>query len=717
MKEFRSNWRKGSLFLLLCIAMLSIQAQPVEKKDFKYISPLPGSSCILPGNNIALRHGDILNASSVKNFKIEVRGSKRGNIPGKTLLSDDQKTILFLPGEPFEWGERIFVTTGNEIKTEKGVEINPVSFWFDISKSLPDLAEDHSMMDEFQMIELLQKPHPLPRTITLKDNNLPEDFPELTVDYTNNPCESEYYFVAPFGYWGWFPDNVPYLIIFDYRGVPLFYQKMEGHPYDFKVQPNGNLSLYYNLWPTPAHIELDSSYQQIDTYTMGNGYGGTDFHELLLLPNGHAIVMTYDPQFVDMSQIVPGGHPNAIVKGWIIQELDADKNVVFQWRSWDHYDITDADEYVNLTDSLIDPIHGNSIELVGEDAMLLSPRNFNEITKIDRNTGEIIWRLGGENNMFDFVNDTLRFSRAHDVRLLQNGHISLFDNGTYHPEPQYSSVIEYDVDEENFEVSLVRRLRSDPDILGVIMGNAQQTSNGDFIAGWGSGVPGLTEFNPNNEIALEVYFAGINYRAFRFPWSTNYFTCQSDSLHFGYMWYEETRTKTVEVINPRDEPLILTSYHTGGPAYSVEDDFPVTVPPHESIGLTVTLSPDEPGTYKDVLTLNADFNTEELTRRIARQVKLIGYATQNQSVEDNRYAGIRIFPNPVTGSLTVTLEEPTETAQLVVYDNQGRRVKFISLSDQVHNSVDLSDLQPGLYNLQFLSAGGRVVYSSKIIKQ
>jgi hypothetical protein len=717
MKNNKSNWSKVSLLMLLLLTIFSVGAQSLEKLDFQYISPLPGSSRILPGNNIALRHGDVLKTSSMKHFDIEVRGSKQGIIPGKIILSGDQKTILFLPDKNFEWGERIFVTTSAGIRTENNAEINPVAFWFDISKAVPDLTEDHSMVDEFHLVELLQKPHPLPRTTIAIDNNLPEDFPELTVNYANNPHETEYYFVAPFGYWGWFPDNVPYLIIFDYRGVPVFYQKMEGHTYDFKVQPNGNLSLYYNLWPTPAHIELDSSYQQIDTYTMGNGYGGTDFHELLLLPNGHAIVMSYDPQFVDMSQVVPGGHPNAIVKGWIIQELDADKNVIFQWRSWDHYEITDADEYVNLTDSLIDPIHGNSIELVGDDAILLSPRNFNEVTKIDRNTGEIIWRLGGENNMFDFINDTLRFSRAHDVRLLQNGHLSLFDNGTYHPEPQYSSVIEYEVDETDFEVTLVRRLRSEPDILGVIMGNAQETTGGDFIAGWGSGVPGLTEFNPANEIALEVYFAGINYRAFRFPWSTNYFTCQSDSLDFGNMWYEETRTRTVEVINPRDEPLILTSYHTGGSAYTVDEEFPFTVPAHESMAVSVTLSPDEPGTYIDVLTLNADENSEELTRRIAQQVKLVGYATQNQAVEDNDAAGIRLFPNPVAGSLTITLEKPFETELLVVYDNHGKTVKSVILPDESHFSVDLSSLHPGLYSVQMFASDGRVIYSSKIIKQ
>ncbi len=47
--------------------------------------------------------------------------------------------------------------------------------------------------------------------------------------------------------------------------------------------------------------------------------------------------MSYDPQMVDMSKIVPGGNPNATVTGLIVQEIDENKNVVFQWRSWDHF--------------------------------------------------------------------------------------------------------------------------------------------------------------------------------------------------------------------------------------------------------------------------------------------------------------------------------------------------------------------------------------------
>lgn len=171
---------------------------------------------------------------------------------------------------------------------------------------------------------------------------------------------------------------------------------------------------------------LDSTYTRVDTYRAGNGYS-TDLHELQLLPNGHALLMIYDPQTVDMSRIVPGGNPAATVVGLVIQELDAQKQVVFEWRSWDHFQITDATAE-DLTAAVIDYAHGNALERDADGNILLSSRHMDEITKIDRQTGDIMWRLGGKHNQFTFVNDPQPFVHQHDVRRLPNGNITLFDN-------------------------------------------------------------------------------------------------------------------------------------------------------------------------------------------------------------------------------------------------------------------------------------------------
>ena len=40
-----------------------------------------------------------------------------------------------------------------------------------------------------------------------------------------------------------------------------------------------------------------------------------------------------------MDLIVEGGNPNARVEGLIIQELDSDHNLIFEWSSCDHFDV------------------------------------------------------------------------------------------------------------------------------------------------------------------------------------------------------------------------------------------------------------------------------------------------------------------------------------------------------------------------------------------
>ena len=99
----------GLVFVMLI--SLAGFSQQNETINFKYISPVPGSSLIMPENNIAFRHGDQIDSSTLKNFKIMVEGSQRGKISGETILSSDGKTIIFKPDFPFQAGERVYVKT------------------------------------------------------------------------------------------------------------------------------------------------------------------------------------------------------------------------------------------------------------------------------------------------------------------------------------------------------------------------------------------------------------------------------------------------------------------------------------------------------------------------------------------------------------------------------------------------------------------------------
>jgi hypothetical protein len=200
----------------------------------------------------------------------------------------------------------------------------------------------------------------------------------------------------------------------------------------------------------------------------------------------------------------------------VIEEIEPDGTVVFEWRSVDHFNVTDA-QHEDLTGETVDHVHPNSLDLDADGNILLSSRHLDEVTKISRATGAIIWRLGGKNNQFTFTNDPGHFSHQHDARRIANGNILLFDNGNYHA-VHYSRAVEYRLDEQAKTATRVWQYRHTPDIYGYAMGNAQRLPNGNTMIGWGASNV-ITEVRPDGTIAFEMTMPpGVfTYRAFRLP--------------------------------------------------------------------------------------------------------------------------------------------------------------------------------------------------------
>ena len=67
-----------------------------------------------------------------------------------------------------------------------------------------------------------------------------------------------------------------------------------------------------------------------------------DNHDLKVLPNGHALVFGTEVRTMDLSALVPGGKTAASVTGGVIQEVDANQRLVFEWHTFDHIAITDS---------------------------------------------------------------------------------------------------------------------------------------------------------------------------------------------------------------------------------------------------------------------------------------------------------------------------------------------------------------------------------------
>ena len=141
------------------------------------------------------------------------------------------------------------------------------------------------------------------------------------------------------------------------------------------------------------YVLMDHSYREIKRVRAGNGYEG-DHHEFLITPEDTALITIYSEVPWDLSSV--GGPADSAVLDGIVQEVDIETGkVLFEWHSLEH---------VGLEESYLKPndyFHINSINVYDENHLLISSRSTCTVYKVDRKTGEIVWRLGGKKNDFE----------------------------------------------------------------------------------------------------------------------------------------------------------------------------------------------------------------------------------------------------------------------------------------------------------------------------
>jgi hypothetical protein len=495
----------------------------------EYLSPQPGSALVSQQSNIIIRAKKSVDlAVPIEASRFLVVGSKSGEHAGELSLSDDGRTLVFEPSGVFAPDEAVTVELRPGIFTKEDTGTQTLKFGFRTS-SLSSL-DQKVFLNQWRNSEISplakeerQTLGQITRLGKLGSDSLPSSFPARTVIAAGATAPG-FLFLASFKiaeasdhlfFASLVLSDKQYLMILDNSGKPVFYKQMGSMSTDFKLQPNGYLT--YNDNVDDTFYELDSNFVIINNFTTGNGYQ-TDLHELLVLPNGHALMLAHDPEIVDMSKIVEGGNPYTTVIGAVIQELDQNKKVIFQWRSFDHFQVTDATRE-DMKAATIDAVHPNTIEVDTDGNLLLSSRHMDEITKINRQTGEVIWRWGGKNNQFKFTNDTLGFSHQHTIRRTPAGTLMLFDNGNYRTD-MGSRAVEYSVDEHLKTATLVWQYWHSPDVKSIAMGSVQRLPNGNTLIGWGTASPAVTEVRPDRSIAYELQLPDsiVSYRAFRYPW-------------------------------------------------------------------------------------------------------------------------------------------------------------------------------------------------------
>src|SRR5829696_341763 len=320
-------------------------------------------------------------------------------------------------------------------------------------------------------------------------------------------------------------------LIVDDRGEVVWFRPLPavfGRAMDLKVQSyKGSPVLTWMETPgefASEYVIADSTYREIARIRAANGYDG-DHHEFHISPQDTALITIYSPVPTDVTPV--GGPLNGLAWQGIIQELDIETGeVIFEWRSLEHvgFDETYA-ELMQDGRSGFDYFHINSIDVDHDNNLLVSARETFAVYKIDRKSGEIIWRLGGKKSDFE-MGPGARFAFQHDARRLPDGTISIFDNGTtiFHddlPEAiEESRAIVLEVDEDKIKAKLVSVYTHPDKKYADAAGNTQVLPNGNVFVGWGRALA-ISEFDHDGKMLFDLTLPAENrsYRSFRFPWN------------------------------------------------------------------------------------------------------------------------------------------------------------------------------------------------------
>jgi Arylsulfotransferase (ASST) len=255
-------------------------------------------------------------------------------------------------------------------------------------------------------------------------------------------------------------------------------------------------------------VVLDPSYRQVARFGAARRLHG-DLHEFLISPQNTALVLSNEVRPWSGGQVVGG----------VVQELALPSGrLLWEWRTLDHVAIAET-EIKAKPGPRFDYFHVNSIDVAPDGNLIISGRNTWAAYKVDRRTGRIIWRLGGQRSTFA-IGRGANFEWQHDVREHPGGLVSVFDNAAAPKEEPESRALLLQLDVKHRRATLVRAYTHRPErVLSHFLGNTQLLPNGDVFVGWG-GSQYMTEFTRAGAIVFDARLprGGQSYRAFRFPW-------------------------------------------------------------------------------------------------------------------------------------------------------------------------------------------------------
>jgi hypothetical protein len=306
-------------------------------------------------------------------------------VTGRVRFADSVSVAYGMPGTTLDSVTPAFASAGTEV-------VLPV---FGL---LPDRTYELRLIAHGEGGTLSSEP------LHVTTGSLPADLPRFQAGGTS-PSPGYVLFAA-----GW------YGLVIDNTGRVVWYVRFpEGPSLNFQAQPNGRY-IARPLTPDTSDVKPLVEFDPLGAVTRKLGCARSlraRFHDVLIQPDGSYWLMCDETRVMDLSSI--GGAPGAMVTGTVVQHLDPAGGLLFDWSPFDHFEITDVDQETR-SGPTVNWTHGNALDLDADGNLLVSFRSLNEITKIDTQTGSVLWRMGGLRNQFTFPDSGPPFLGQHGVR-------------------------------------------------------------------------------------------------------------------------------------------------------------------------------------------------------------------------------------------------------------------------------------------------------------
>jgi hypothetical protein len=479
----------------------------------EHTAALPGTNVDVspgPDTNTANPHTQIsfVGAPPREIRQVSVVGARSGQHSGRLHGYSQGDGASFAPNTPFDAGEHVTVSA----VIGAGTASRQIAFHFRVDSPYPTASTSEfpnlrAAPADYQSFHTLPDVHAPILTVTVPDHD-PTAGDILT---TNGPGAGQYgpLIYTPAGRLVWFNK-----LSGGEAAENLSEQTYEGQPH-LTWWRGRVLSLGFGQG---EDVVMDSHYQTVARVTGGNGLKA-DLHDFQIAPHGIAYITAYNPIRCDLSP-VKGSRGGAIVDT-AIEQIDLKTGLVrWEWHSLDHIGASESEVEVPTGSAPWDYFHLNTIDPQSDGNILITARSTWAGYQLAGGTGKVLWRLGGNKSSFRMGPGT-RMAWQHDGRLLANGEVTFFDDGSNPPIHRESRAVRIKLDFKARKARLAAvYTHRDPPLLAASQGNMQTLADGNTLVGYG-GVPAISEFDRSGSLLFDAHqpFDMSFYRAFRFPWS------------------------------------------------------------------------------------------------------------------------------------------------------------------------------------------------------